>query len=104
MSKTINSSRDQLTPKEQKIYKTNLKKAQSIRKDLKASLKSLRYGKVYTEARSGGGCRTKFWLVNQNTSKRISNYVKKHYPEVEVKVIKPSPFRWWLPGVSITVK
>lgn len=87
------------------LYNKNRFLAACIRRDLLKALKGFSYGKVFTEVRSNGKCRTKFWIVNSSDSKRALRWLKNNWGHIsyitfnEVEFIPGKQQR----GISITI-
>lgn len=86
MPKTVYSDRDRLTSKELAKYKENMAQLQSARVELKAALGKIDYIRVFTEPRSGGGLRSKFWGMNQDIASDVADILQEELPESLVRV------------------
>ena len=103
MPKTVTSNRDLLSDGELKVYEQNKKIVIQIRKEFLKAHPKFRYGRVYTEARAKGRCRTKFWLVNEQNQISFVRWMAKHYPQYKVKRYMQTEYYLPLPGVAITI-
>lgn len=97
-----------MTKTEIRNYRKNCKRAAEIRKAVYAFLKK-KFGIVdrpyvllFTEARAGGRCRTKMWLVRGQVHIPIVKFINRKYPDVKCDLVTSSPYNWGN-SVSITV-
>lgn len=107
MPKTIHSKRDPLTSDERKAYGKNLETAKTIRKEFLKEFPEFNYGQVYTEARKGGACRTKFYRVGDLGKRVFSDWMKKQqaagrFANASVKLIEHRPYIS-MGSISITI-
>lgn len=79
MPKTITSERNKLTSSERKVYKNNLRFIQTIRNCFLKDNPNFDYIRVFTEAQTGGKCRTKFWGVNKKDKNKLIKYLTNRY-------------------------
>lgn len=83
------------------FYFYNLREVENIRKEFLNKHPQFSYGRVYSERRKNGVCRSKFWLVNKNNVTLFKQWMTKNYPWYEVK---ESTSYWGKPGVAFFVK
>jgi len=86
------------------FYYFNLEEAKKIRKSFLKDNPTFTYGRVFSERRKGGSCRSKFWLVNQTDQTLFISWLNKNYPHIPIKIMKRNPQGFPRPSIVITLK
>jgi hypothetical protein len=86
------------------FYYFNLEEAKKIRKSFLKDNPTFTYGRVFSERRKGGSCRSKFWLVNQTNQTLFISWLNKNYPQVQIKIMKRNQQGFPRPSIVITLK
>jgi hypothetical protein len=86
------------------FYYFNLEEAKKIRKAFLKDNPTFTYGRVFSERRKGGSCRSKFWLVNQTNQTLFISWLNKNYPHVQIKIMERNQQGFLRPSVAITLR
>lgn len=86
------------------FYYFNLEEAKKIRKAFLKDNPTFTYGRVFSERRKGGSCRSKFWLVNQTNQTLFISWLNKNYSHIPIKIMKRNPQGFPRPSIVITLK
>lgn len=99
-----------LKEEEVSIYNANKAKAKALRTDFLKEWPEFDYLEIFTEKRSNGVCRTKFWGVSELAMRVFKMWIENkqkdgYYLDVKVKYIPKPKYSWWYkPSIAIYIK